>query len=52
MYLLATSVSEYNIVVVAAYKVKASRVYVKKPGHKGIALLSKTSAHFEHLDKH
>lgn len=49
MYLLTSSVSEYNILVVAAYKVKASRVYVKKSGHKGIALLSKTSVHFEHL---
>lgn len=49
MYLLTSSVSEYNILVVAAYKVKASRVYVKKPGHKRIALLSKTSVRFEHL---
>lgn len=51
MYFL-TSVPEYNILVVQAYKVQAGRVYVKKPGYKQIALLSKTSAHFEHLDKH
>lgn len=52
IYLLTSSVFEYKILLVAAHEVKASRVYVKKPGPKGVTLLSKTCEHFEHLAKH
>lgn len=52
MHLSTSSVPENNILVTTEHNVESSRVYVKGPGCRRVALLSKTSAHFEHLDKH